>query len=144
MSSGVGLLHLRLNEWLCRMRLKLYLAVESSCTPANEEHEASNILHWSSIFMVFYGVQNGLQAATSSLQAVQNAHKAEIAFIESEKETDMVAVKATAVKRVKQLIAELDCLKMGNGDISRSCATLGADGCHPCPCPVLAGLLPLT
>lgn len=73
-------------------------------------------------------MQKGLEAATNSLQAVQHAHKAEIAFIEAGKETDMVSVKASAVKRVKQLIAELDSLKMGTGDISRSCATLGAEG----------------
>ena len=82
--------------------------------------------------MLLHGVQNGLEAATSSLQAVQNAHKAEIAFIESEKETDMVAVKSTAVKRVKQLIAELDSLKGAN-----------AEGRHPSPCCLHVELLSL-
>ena len=85
------------------------------------------------MFMKFHGVQNGLEAATSSLQAVQNAHKAEIAFMESEKETDMVAVKSTAVKRVKQLITELHRLKMGN-----------AEGRYPSPCCLHAELLSLT
>lgn len=71
-------------------------------------------------------VQRGLEAATSSMQAVQHAHKAEIAFLEAGKETDMVNIKAAAVRRVKHLVAELDSLKMG--DVSRSCATLGAEG----------------
>lgn len=63
------------------------------------------------------------------LQAVQQAHKAELDFHSKCKETEMVTVKATAVKRVKQLIAELDNLKMGTGQASsRSCTTLGAEG----------------
>lgn len=73
-------------------------------------------------------MQKGLQAATSSLQAVQNAHKAEIAFIESGKETEMMAIKSTAVKRVKQLMSDVEKLKMEGVNATRS---LSADGAFP-------------
>jgi hypothetical protein len=68
-------------------------------------------------------VQNGLEAATNQLQAIQRAHQAEIAFIAASKETDILAVKTAAVKRVKQLIAELDGIKLA--DSRSGCAAEG-------------------
>jgi cell division protein FtsB len=75
-------------------------------------------------------VQKSLAAVTDSLQAAQSAHRAEIASLEARKDSEVLAVKVTAVKRVKHLMQEIEGMKANGGTAPAAPAEGAFTGCQ--------------